>query len=571
MCGIAALIAPAAARYRPHMEAMIKELAHRGPDGRGIWADENCCMGHVRLSVIDPAGGAQPMSGPYGTIVFNGEIYNFREERTLCEYPFVTESDTEYLLAAYEKYGADMCRRLKGMFAFAIWDGSRLICGRDRFGEKPLYYATGAGGAFIVASEPQAILASGLITPHVDRLALAAWLRMGWFPEGMTIFREIRQLLPGHILVHENGALKTECFWEPPAPASFSLSLEEAGEEFRRLMDRAVERCLVADVETGLLLSGGLDSTTIALVAAEKSRPRSFAFAMDGERNELPYAAAAAKQYGLPLEKCHIADMDFPALMLELPAIYGEPLADTSCLPTLMLCRHVAASVKCALGGDGGDELLGGYGWYKGLAARAAHAGPVSNGWTRHAAAHFQGRSLCDSPILREAGLEPWYPHLPTFMGDTCDDALRMDLTGFLPSDVLKKTDRAAMSRGLEIRSPFLDGDLADFLISLPAAMKVGGNGKLVMRHAFGDKWPEVIRKRPKQGFGMDASLLLRRPDMRELANTYLYAGQLAIHAILPKAWFGKYAKRGDTFSWALLVLSIWCQYAKQRGWLNAG
>lgn len=570
MCGIAAIIAPGAARYFPHIESMLGQLARRGPDGKGVWSDENCILGHVRLSVTDPGGGGQPMSGPPGTIVFNGEIYNFREEKKNCDYPFVTKSDTEYLLAAYEKYGSGMCAGLKGMFAFALWDGARMICGRDRFGEKPLYYASGDNGEFIVASEARAILASGIVTAHVDRQALAAWLRMGWLPEGMTMFREIRQLLPGHVLVYENGAIKTECFWQAPAPFSFSISMDEAAEEFRRLLGKSVERCLVADVETGLLLSGGLDSTTIACLASDKSAPQSFALGMEGERNELPWAEIAAKHYGLPLEKIFIADMDFPALTLAMPDIYGEPLADTSCLPTFMLCRHVASRVKCAIGGDGGDELLGGYSWYRNLDARAAKAGQVSNGWTRHAAAHFQGRSLCDSRALREAGLEAWYPHLPPFLSETCDDAMRMDITGFLPSDILKKTDRAAMSCGLELRSPFLDGDLADFLISLPAEMKAGGKGKLVMRHAFESKWPEETCKRPKQGFGMDAASILARPDMRDLVDACLYGENLAVHAILPGEWFRKHAEKGDTFSWALLVLSIWCEYAKPLGWLNA-
>lgn len=574
MCGVAAIVAPEAARLRPRLEAMLDAQAHRGPDGRGVTALRGCLLGHVRLSILDAEGGAQPMRAAPGgaAVAFNGELYDYRERRRSYAQPFRTDSDTELLLAAHARHGRDMCRHLGGMFAFALWDEARqrLVCGRDRFGEKPLYYARGDGGELLVASELPALLASGLVLPHVDRTALAAYLRMGFVPEGLTMFREVRQLPPGHTLLCEDGRLTLERFWTPPPPVARPPRPAEAVRLFRVLMEQAVERSLVADVEVGILLSGGLDSTTVAALATRRGKFRAFAFGLEGPESELAYARAAARRLGLPLTECAARDVDLPALLQCLPQIYGEPLADTSSLTTLLLCREVAQQVKTALAGDGGDELLGGYAWYAGLDRAAATGGAVSNGWTRYAAAHFQRRCFASSAQLVEAGLEPWYPTLPPSLTDTLDDALRMDVAAFLPSDVLKKTDRAAMSCGLELRSPFLDADLADYLLSLPPEFKrAHGRDKLLLRAAFGALWPPCVRTRPKQGFGMNSAALLARGDVRELARASLTGAGRAIHELLPRPFVEARAGARDRLGWALLILALWCEDARKRGWLN--
>lgn len=574
MCGIAAIVAPEAGRLRPRLAAMLDAQAHRGPDGRGVTALRGCLLGHVRLSILDAEGGAQPMRAAPGgaAVAFNGELYDYRERRRAYAHPFRTDSDTELLLATHARHGRDMCRHLRGMFAFALWDEARqrLVCGRDRFGEKPLYYARGEAGELLVASELPALLASGLVLPHVDRTGLAAYLRMGFVPEGLTMFREVRQLPPGHTLLWEDGRLTLERFWTPPPPLARPPRPAEAVRLFRALMERAVERSLVADVEVGILLSGGLDSTTVAGLATRRGTFRAFAFGLDGPKSELGYARAAAQRLGLPLTECAALDVDLPALLQCLPRIYGEPLADTSSLTTLLLCREVARHVKTALAGDGGDELLGGYSWYAGLERAAAAGGAVSNGWTRHAAAHFQRRSFASSAQLREAGLEPWYPTLPPYLTDTVDDALRMDVAAFLPSDVLKKTDRAAMRCGLELRSPFLDADLADYLLALPPEFKrAHGRDKLLLRAAFGALWPPCVRTRPKQGFGMNSAALLARSDVRELARASLTGAGRAIHELLPRPFVEARADARDKLGWALLILALWCEDAKKRGWLN--
>lgn len=574
MCGIGAIVAPEAKRFEPAIGGGLAALKHRGPDDQGVYVDQECILGHRRLSIIDPACGGQPMVSASGNeiVVFNGELYDYRDQKPKYDYPFKTQSDTELILAAYSKYGDSLCRHLKGMFAFALWDRKerKLVCGRDRFGEKPLYYAFGKNGEFIAASEIKAILASGLITPHIDKHTLAAYLRMGFIPEGMGIFREIMQVLPGHTLIYTNGTIRQHPYWEVPPVSITPRSLGEIQEEFLNLFHQAVARCVVADVEVGILLSGGLDSTTIAAVASQKAKLRSFSFGMAGARNELPFARAAAAHYGLHLEESCLENLDFRELLLLLPAVYDEPLADTSCLPTLMLCKHVASQVKTTLGGDGGDELLGGYSWYQRLDEMARNVSQVTNGWTRMASAHFQNRSFCSSRDIADAGLEPWFPSLPIYLTDTIDDAMRMDIAGFLPADILKKTDRAAMHYGLELRSPFLDADLAAFLISLPPIYKIAnGKDKLLLRQVFANIWPDAIRSRAKQGFGMNVADILNRHEIIELKEDLIGMGNASVFDVLPSGWVKNILEKNNKMAWAIFILSLWCQHIKTRGYWN--
>ena len=566
MCGIAVIAGPGAAYHRPALHGMLRQLTHRGPDGEGESACPSCLLGHRRLSIIDREGGAQPLQNPmYGlSVVCNGEIYNFRELRRQLSFPYQTRSDSEVLLAAYAAYGIELCGHLRGMFAFALWDERRrrLICGRDRFGEKPLYYAFASDGSLLIASEIKALLASGLLRPRMDRQALAAYLQLRFVPEGLSMFAGIRQLPPGHCMVWEEGRLRLFRYWEPPAASACIPSEDEAAEELRRLLERAVRRCLVADVEVGLLLSGGQDSTSIAALMARMRKGQAFALGVGGGKDELAYARAAARCYGFSLDEVACTGLDVPSLLLELPGIYDEPLADTSCLPTLLLCRHVSRSVKVALSGDGGDELLGGYGWYAGLAARAARQSRCERGWTCFAAAHMAGRLVCDAAEISAAGLEPYIVSLPHHLDSTFTDALRLDTMYFLPADILKKTDRAAMSCGLELRAPFLDTELADFVFGLPWNMKHDGvRGKKLLRRAFAEIWPDEVRRRPKQGFGLKTGELLRRDDVDILIHDMLFDRRLRIWKLFPEAWLQRHLQARKAMMWNLLILSLWVEH----------
>lgn len=232
---------------------------------------------------------------------------------------------------------------------------------------------------------------------------------------------------------------------------------------------------------------------------------------------------------------------------------------------TLLLCRRVRATVKCALSGDGGDELLGGYNWYTGIQHRAQALADHPQGWTRHAYAHFLRRCVCSNAELAQAGLEPYCLPLPAGLDDTPGDAMRMDAATFLPSDILRKTDRAAMSCGLELRAPFLDVDVANFLLSLPWTMKLGSTGgKHLLRRAFAHRWPAAIALRPKQGFGMISGGIMQHPEAAGLVQAYLHDPNLCIWNIFPKKWLLRHTQKADGLAWYLLVFSLWCEHTRK-------
>ncbi|GFM36004.1 asparagine synthase (glutamine-hydrolyzing) [Desulfovibrio psychrotolerans] len=579
MCGIAGIAGHTAARFAPALEAMCGALRHRGPDAQGRQFFSRCALGHTRLSIVDHATGDQPFASNDGTlsVVFNGELYGYKELRARLPVTFRSASDTELIPALYALHGTQCVRHLPGMFAFALWDDhrQRLLGARDRFGEKPLYYAHGPDGTFVFASELKAILRSGLIRPVISRTALSAYLTLRYVPEGMTIYENVHSLPPGHALIHQpagngepasNGTTRVLPYWQPPAPMAAPPSPLEAVEEFRRLMTQAVRRCLVADVEVGLLLSGGLDSTTIAALASREMPLRSFSFGFTGPRDERPYARAAAAAYGL--EHTELTDAtgkpDFSDMLNMLCRVYDEPFADSSALPTYQLCRRVSERVKVALSGDGGDELLAGYDyWYAHLVSPPAADAPC-HGWSPAAERHWNDIAHFSPAEIEAMGLPPMVrPRLP-FAANSVDDALRFDLATFLPADILKKTDRAAMAHGLELRAPFLDTDLAEFLIALPWQYKTDGTThKLLLRQAFADAWPEAIRHRGKQGFGTSTGQWLAHPGMQLLREYYLKDRNRRIRTLLPDEQIDRHASGNGQKCWLLLVLAAWLEHAE--------
>lgn len=571
MCGIAGIVAHQAERHRDALEAMHGRIAHRGPDGTGFHFFSDCAFAHARLSIIDLEAGAQPLlyaqperaDKVRSGVVFNGEIYNYREIRSAYNLECRTNADTEVIPALYHKLGDDFCRHLIGMFAFALWDekNQRLVCARDRFGEKPFYYAITHNNEFIFASEVQAIIASGLVRPILNPGAVSSYLTLRYIPEHISIYKEVWQLEPGSMLIWENGRVTVTRYWELPAQLPSPPTLREAAEELGRLTRQAVSRCLVSDVEVGLLLSGGLDSTTIAALTSDITTLRAFSFGFRGARDERPYAREAALYYGLPYVEMTDDELDPSYLLLKMIEVYGEPFADPSAPAMFSLCNNVSRHVKVALSGDGADELLGGYdSWYQPMLALESGADDAR---FAVANAHWRTLSAFSPEEIAGLGLPAVDRVYPPHLSGSVDDALRMDLASFLPSDILRKTDRAAMHNGLELRAPFLDAELASFLISLPPAYKVTlKTTKLLMRQAFARLWPPSIIKRAKQGFGFNVRSWLDRPDVGIMRQYYLAQPQRKIFSLFPKHMLGRMAVNNGTMGWHFLILSVWLEHS---------
>ena len=559
MCGIAGIVGPGAGGRRAQVEAMNAAIAHRGPDAGGVHSYPGCILGHRRLAIVDlTPGGAQPMLSPDSSVAvtFNGEIYGYQELKNALSYPFRNQSDTEVILALYEKHGARFAEHLPGMFALALWDDhtQTLIAARDRFGEKPFYYALTDSGELVFASEIKAILASGLITPQIDSASLAHYLHKLYVHPTRTIYSNIHTLPPAHMLVFKKGVFEISRYWNLP-PINQTISLTEALPEFSRLLRMAVRKQLVADVPVGAFLSGGLDSTTIVALASEISpRIKTFAFGFNSSKNELSYAKMAAEKYGTEHYELHDDEHDIAALLRTMSQLYDEPFADSSNIPTYLISREARKHATVALSGDGADELLGGYGHYKAalpqslmtrlLGSFAMPRTPANTYFT-----HAELAALMITPATLAADVLPISP----------DAAMRDDLVDYMPGDILAKIDRASMAHALELRAPFLDVPFAEFAISLPSRLKVSSDeDKIILRRAYAHVWPEAIRTRRKQGFGAPVTTWLKRDDMQKLVTEYLNDPRKKIFQHLSFDATRTYVPRNDYSTWILLVLSLW-------------
>lgn len=598
MCGVAGIVGRESERYRPNLEAMLSSILHRGPDGSGMVFHQNCALGHVRLSIVDIEGGRQPMLDPSNqtSVTFNGEIYGYERLKKRIRFPYQTKSDTELLLALYSEHGIEMVKSLPGMFAFALWDESkqRLFAARDRFGEKPFYYARGPEGELIFASEIKAILASGLVNPIIDFASLGHYLKKLYVPANRSIYANVYCLPPAHSLTCEQGQIRISRYWNLPVPDETCISLDSASEQFAHLLDEAVKRQLMADVPVGAFLSGGLDSSTIvALAAKEKPAIKTLSFGFDGETDELPFAREIAEKYRTDHREFRDTKLPLPALLLQMASVYDEPFADSSNIPTYVICQHAARELKVVLTGDGGDELFAGYDfWYKPLlmhgsgicdwrhhflysAARLAAKFrlPITNSLAESAAcvpigkyksmieAHSNQNCFFQTSELDAMGIPVASSILPdTFYGGL-DDALRMDIVDYMPGDILTKTDRASMAHGLELRSPFLDVDFASFALSLPSILKINSiEDKVILRKAFSAAWTPAVQKRAKQGFGAPVSAWMQRDDMKPLLSEYLANRSKKIFGLFDSRLIHKVAREKSYRTWIFLVLSIWLE-----------
>ncbi|HUO84826.1 MAG TPA: asparagine synthase (glutamine-hydrolyzing) [Thermoanaerobaculia bacterium] len=601
MCGIAGIVAPEAARFTGAIERAIGTLDHRGPDGEGIHAFSHCVLGHRRLAIVDLEGGRQPMLSADASlgVTFNGAIYGFREIRRSLEpeMEFRTRSDTEVLLALYQKYGTAMLDHLPGMFAFALWDDSTrtLFAARDRFGEKPFYFARGPEGELIFGSEIRAILATGLVVTEIDRESLAHVLCRRYVPVDRSIWKQIHSLPPAHALLFRDGELTVTRYWDLP-PTTEPVSVPGAIEELRRLFQRSVERQLVADVPIASFLSGGLDSSTVVAIASG-IRPgiRTISFGSAGA-TDLPYAREIAERYQTDHLEIHDHEVDVADLLERTSAIFDEPHADISSLPSYQICSTAAREgAKVILTGEGGDELLAGYRfWYQPLremerwihrpalltaaasiAERTANRLGLSDRmgasrWFRGSRLTSRYGSISEAHrhqflLFRQDELERLDLKLPpvllTSETGTVNDALRDDVLDLLPGHWLVRTDRTSMACGVELRSPFLDVDLASFCVSLPSRLKITETEeKWILRRAYEKDWTDAVRRRKKEGFNPRFDRWIRRPELQPLKRRILEDPAHRLWNLLPHKTLREIVGTRSRQIWILLNLGLWAE-----------
>ncbi|MDE3018888.1 MAG: asparagine synthase (glutamine-hydrolyzing) [Nitrospirota bacterium] len=578
MCGICGLVGQGDASV---LARMMRRLEHRGPDEQGMHQEPGIRLGMQRLRVIDPQGGRQPMSNETGTVwvVMNGEIYNYRElrrELIAKGHRFTTNCDTEVLVHLYEQEGEAGVQRLRGMFAYALWDRerSRLLLVRDRLGIKPLYYAVlpgteGGGPGLAFASELPSLL-EALPPRAVDPAAVAQYLTLLYVPGPGTMYEGIRQLQPGEWLKVERGKVETGRYYVPSAAWSPHRREPEAETEarFLSLLKDTVQAHLVSDVPLGLFLSGGLDSGSIlAMMRSATEGPiKSFSIGYDSPAdrsyNELEAARLMADHFGTDHTEERL-DPDAVALLPKVVAAMGEPFADASAIPTYLISEVARRSVTVALSGIGGDELFGGYPRYLGAraAARYALVPAAVRGWVGDRVAPLlrEGtgsrdqvgrikRFLRDGRLDLSAQYVQWMTFLPAEWGvsvftdasaagrgietvartyrmlfdhwpsdDPSDRAMGLDLQTYLPDDLLRMGDRLSMAHSLELRVPFCDHELLAFACRVPSSVRFGRwTLKGFMRHALRRVLPPAIVRGPKQGFQVPLARWLRE-DLREM------------------------------------------------------
>ena len=595
MCGIAGIIAGNAENYKTEIIRMTDAIAHRGPDSSHHEFYENAALGHRRLSIIDLSeNGKQPMfsNTKNECIVLNGEIYGYQAiKNQYAEYPYHGSSDTEVILAMYQRKQEKLIHDLPGMFAFAIWDNEnqQLFCARDRFGEKPFYYAIGKNNEFIFASEIKAILASGLIQPKVSSEALSHYLQYGYVSSYQSIYSNIFTLPPAHQLTWKNGEITVSRYYSLPA-RDRKIGLSDAKEEFTYLLKNAVKKQLVADVEVGSFLSGGLDSSSIvALVAEFLPHQTTISFGYDHKDSELKFAKEIADKYKTRHIEIHEQKKDLATSLLTITPFLDEPFADRSCIPHFEICKSARKNLTVVLSGDVGDELFGGYNFYTVENLLKNHFS-YKNILAQFGLKLYQNikqtsfitqknlehknildfhqnsiRNFFNQEERNVLGINTDY-HQPYSFNpdpDSLNDIMRIDLEKFVPGNMMVKSDRMAMANSLEVRTPFLDIDFAEFCIQLPEQLKLNNeNDKIILREAMGSYWTETIRNRHKQGFGMEVENWFEEENLINLSNDLLKDSNQKVFDFIDFNAAQKFLDKGQKH-WNLLQLALWAHHNK--------
>ena len=614
MCGIAGGVGNNSPK-ESSLSRVLDSIEHRGPDERGTFITEGVAFGICRLAIVDVGTGQQPVSNEAKTIhlVFNGEIYNFkflREGLALKGHKFRSQGDSEVIVHLYEEYGVDFVEMLNGMFAIAIWDSreKKLLLFRDRMGKKPLWYCLQSDGTLLFASEVKALIAAGVKTT-LRPAAISEVLTFGYVNAPRSAFNEIHQIPPASLGIWQSGRLKTSKYWSPDFANEKSVSYEDALEKGKELIKAAVERRLISERPLGSFLSGGYDSTVVTAYMTQlvPGKVRTFSIGFDDPRyDESKYARDVAKYLGTE----HVEEKlsPDPALLLEqLSRSLDQPFADSSIVPTFMLAKFARQEVVVALGGDGGDELFGGYDRYvatpimqrwnvaMSLAApfgkRLSTRGDISNRKIRRIlsqmqtypslASRYRGvlslgseselRSLL-SPDFRSMSASNQFETDFDREGarDDLSKMLRSDLEWYLPGDLLVKADMATMANSLEVRSPLLDHEIVEWTAGLPSEFKIRGRqSKYLLKEIARSLVPAELIDRPKMGFAIPRADWLRG-GLKIMTQDLLtdatarnrgWFEQKEVEKVLAHHMAGQ---DRDGLIWPMLMLELWA-----RNWLE--
>lgn len=611
MCGIAGIVGHDRRVNEHSIHAMCQSIVHRGPDDEGIFVKDGVGLGMRRLSIIDLDGGHQPVFNEDRSIwlVFNGEIYNFKELRAELEargHRFSTNSDTEVIVHLYEDLGEDCVKKLRGMFAFALYDQSkcRLLLARDRVGKKPLHYAVHEKQVYF-ASEIKSILAVAPELAETDRQGLLQYFYFGYIPDPLTAYASIKKLPPGHLLVFENGKIESRQYWDLPRYSTHSPnSEEECLEQLEHRLAEAVRIRMVADVPLGAMLSGGIDSSTVvALMARASDRPiTTFSIGFrDAAFNEAPFARRVAETFGTDHHELMV-EPEILQTVEKLTSSLDEPFGDSSMIPTYLICCLARKYVKVALSGDGGDEAFAGYERYR------LHLQDRSYPWLPqwagrvyreriHALVPYAvpGRSLAYSislpwqdrytegvsfhPFQREMGLlsqefvgnahplqlfRDYIDHAPA--GDPLSRVLYLDAKTYLPGDILTKVDRMSMLTSLEARVPLLDHVFLEWVTGLTPEWKSRGQTQKYILRKLAERVgvPRDVLYRRKQGFALPLARWMRN-ELKDLIVTVLlepqtmqrgYFNPRAIRRLLDEHLSGR--RDHSPRIWRLLMFELW-------------
>ena len=575
MCGITGIVNSSSEKnVNPaDLTIMLDSIDHRGPDQQGFFFNSNVGLGHKRLSIIDLSHGNQPMHNSNKSIyiIFNGEIYNFREIRKECEalgYVFRTQCDTEVIIAAYELFGYKCLDKFNGMFAFAIYDLKKnlFFLARDRLGKKPLYFYK-SDSVFLFSSEIKSIIRYPGFDKKINHEAMYDYFLYQYIPDSTSIFKEINQIPPGHYMIFKDNKIKLLKYWQIENDQSNILNEDDYKEELRYLLFDSTKIRMISDVPYGVFLSGGTDSSIITALMSDISSSRIKTFSLSGGEgafNELEYARIVSERNNTIHRDFHIQDLDLISLLEELGKKIDQPFGDSSIIPTYLISKYAKKEVTVALSGEGGDELFGGYNWYKNylfirkywkkipsklrsslnsfllnvdeprtfnnfflkFIKRISIANKLSFGTdyadyisTSNAFSENYRQNIFNEDFIAEVNQQNLQVNNQSIQNiffenssDQLNKLLLTDINTYLVSDLLFKVDRMSMLNSLEVRTPLLDYRIVDLAMKIPQKFKIkNSNTKLILKLAAKDLLPkEILNRKDKRGFSIPISSLIR-------------------------------------------------------------